>query len=113
MATDWAEVDDLIRDLGALCAARHAVRVSDVAASAAIDLAIGEASTAVSLTIDDPRDRAGISRAREAIGVAEQVIWALDAELARSRRLSERSSALREHARTLIAHSRASRGKRP
>ncbi len=99
--SDWAAVDDLIRELGSVRYAADQMRASG-AAKAALDAAIHAAALAVSHTTSSPRDRGRLMSARDAIGVAEEVIIALDAEVGRSLRVRARAEALRERAAALI-----------
>lgn len=102
--SEWAEVDVLIRDLGAAVAAATYVRGSTSKATA--DQAILEASQAVSRTISDPRSRQLLGAARDAIQTAHDVIAALDEEVARSHFLSRRSAELRGRALDLVEQAR-------
>ena len=99
--SDWAAVDDLIRELGSVRNAADKVRASG-AAKAALDAAIHDAALAISNTVGAPRDPARLMAARDAIGVAEEVIIALNAEMARSLRARSRSEALRARAQELL-----------
>jgi hypothetical protein len=111
MTSDWAAVDVLIRQLGAVRAASFQLR--GPAVEAAIEQAIREASQAVLFTFENPRDADALGAAGEALRVAEDVIAALDAERARSHdlraralELSARSSALTSRARDLEGRAR-------
>jgi hypothetical protein len=102
MSTDWAKVDTLIHELGAVRAASFATRGED-AVKAAIDEALAEATTAVLLTFDAPQDAGVIGRARDAIEAAAEVIATLDAELVRSLRMRDRGAELISRAVDLVA----------
>jgi hypothetical protein len=103
-ASEWAEVDVLIRDLGAAVAAATYVRGSISKATA--DQAIREASDAVNRTISDPGSRQLLGAARAAIEIAHDVIVALDEEVARAHALSRRSVDLRGRALDLVEQAR-------
>jgi hypothetical protein len=79
MPNPWAAVDDLMRELGSIRRAAIEIEPS-VEATAAIERAIKEAAEAVELTIDAPTSPQKLMAARDALGVAEEVILALDAE---------------------------------
>jgi len=102
MGNDWAAVDDLLRELGSVRHAATLLRADDVA-QAAVDRAIAEAAEAVNQTIDSPRSPARLMAARDAIGVAEEVILALDREIGRSLRVRSRAQALCDRAAYLIS----------
>ena len=101
MPNPWAAVDDLMRELGSI--RRAAIEVApSVEATAAIERAIMEAAEAVELTIDAPTSPEKLMAARDALGVAEEVILALDAEVGRSLRVRSRAQSLRTRAAELI-----------
>ena len=102
--SEWAEVDVLIRELGAAVAAATYVRGGIAKATA--DQAIREASEAVNRTISDPRSRQLLGVARDAIQTAQDVIAALDEEVARSHFLSTRGAELRGRALDLVEQAR-------
>jgi outer membrane murein-binding lipoprotein Lpp len=102
--SEWAELDVVIRDLGAVVAAATYVRGSISKATA--DQAIREASEAVSRTISDPGGDQLLGAARAAIEIAHDVIEALDEEVARSHALSRRSVDLRGRALDLVEQAR-------
>jgi hypothetical protein len=104
-SSEWTEIDDLMRDLGAVRRAAIEMRASAVA-NAAIERAIVAAAEAVDRTIDSPRSDALITAAREAVGVAAEVIVALDAEVGRSFRVRARAEVLRARAAELIRQAR-------
>jgi hypothetical protein len=104
MANDWAAVDDLMRELGSVRQAASSMRAEDVA-QAAVDRAIAEAAEAVNQTIDAPLDPKRLVAARDAVGVAEEVILALDREIGRSLRVRARAQALCDRAADLIRQS--------
>jgi len=93
MPSEWAEVETLMRDLGAVRVAAFAARASD-AAYLAIERAIGEATQAVVETLDDPRSVEAISHARQAIDMARELIASLAEEIDRARRARERAAGL-------------------
>jgi hypothetical protein len=105
MSAEWAAVDDLMRELGSVRQAAVAMGASGMA-KAAIDRAITEAAEAVNRTIDGPRDAERLLAARDAVGVAEEVILALDAEVGRSLRIRARAESLRTRAAELIRQAR-------
>ena len=105
MSTDWAEVDTLIHDLGAVRAASFATR-GEEAVKAAIDKALAEATTAVLRSFDAPQDADVIGRARQAIEAAANVIETLDAELVRSLRVRDQSAELISRAVELVAQAK-------
>lgn len=101
MSNPWAAVDDLMRELGSIRRAAAEIERS-AEATAAIERAIMEAAEAVELTIDAPSSPQKLMAARDALGVAEEVILALDAEVGRSLRVRSRAQALRVRAAALI-----------
>jgi hypothetical protein len=101
MSSEWAAVDDLMRELGSVRQAAGEMRASGVA-KAAIERAISEAAEAVTRTVDGPRNPEKLMAARDALGVAEEVILALDAEIGRSLRVRARAEGLRTRATDLI-----------
>jgi ABC-type transporter MlaC component len=80
MLPEWADVESLIGELGAVRAASLTAHLS-AAAATAIEDAIREATDAVVATLDAPREPRAISRARDAIEVAQDVMAALDVEI--------------------------------
>ena len=101
MARDWGAVDELMRELGAVRHAGDSLRAEE-AAHLAIDRAILDAAEAVERTIDGPNSHERLSAAREAIGVAVEVILALDEEIGRSLRIRSRATTLSQQAAALI-----------
>jgi hypothetical protein len=101
MSSDWTAVDTLIRDLGAIRVAADAAHV-DVAAKAAIEQAIREAAEAVAQTFEEPVSRRSVDAARGAIGVALEVIAALQGQIERSRRLRGAAAELSGRAKDLV-----------
>jgi hypothetical protein len=101
MSSMWAAVDDLMRELGSVRHAAGQVRASATARTA-LENAIREAAVAVDLTIDGPQNPGKLMAARDALGVAEEVILALDADMGRSLRVRARGQLLRERAAELI-----------
>jgi hypothetical protein len=93
MASSWADVDALIHELGAVCAAATLVSASD-ADKAGIKSAIGEATQAVVGTLDTPEDAETIGQARQAIAVARELVAGLAAEIERARRARKRAADL-------------------
>jgi hypothetical protein len=107
-ASEWTAIDDLIRDLGAVRRAATEIHASTLAHNA-IERAIVEAAEAVDRTIDAPRDGTLLTAAREAVGVATEVILALDAEVGHSLRVRKGAQALRGRAAELIREARGLR----
>jgi hypothetical protein len=107
MASEWAEVDTLIRELGAVRSAADAARAS-ATAKAAIDQALAEATEAVVDTLDAPGDAQVIARAHDAIEVVADVMATLDEDLVRSLRVRARGATLRRRAQELIAQGQSS-----
>jgi hypothetical protein len=106
MPNPWMAVDDLIRELGAI--RRVAPEVSaDKHVMAAVERAITEAAQAIDFTIDGPTNPDRLLAARDALGVAEEMILALNSEFARGLRVRIRSEALRARASALIEEARA------
>ncbi|PYQ50891.1 MAG: hypothetical protein DMF78_14525 [Acidobacteria bacterium] len=71
----WTTVESLIRQLGSICSAAD-VATTSFSARSAIDEAIREATTAVSLTIEDPPNRTSAhlrARSRHLIESAQRV----------------------------------------
>jgi hypothetical protein len=101
MGNEWAAVDDLMRELGSVRQAASLIH-AESAVEAALGRAIEEAAEAVNHTIDAPRNPARLMAARDAIGVAEEVILALDREIGRSLRVRARAQALCDRAASLI-----------
>jgi hypothetical protein len=107
MPQEWADVENLMCELGAVRAASFTAHLSS-AAAAAIEEAIREATDAVVATLDAPREPRAISRAREAIEVAQDVMAALDVEIQRSHRARAHAVELCGRAKELVerAHER-------
>jgi hypothetical protein len=101
MARDWAAVDELMRDLGCVRRAADSLRVEE-AGRLAVDRAIHDAAEALDQTIDGPNSHERLTAAREAIGVAIEVILALDLEIGRSLRIRSRAATLSQQAASLI-----------
>jgi len=101
MADEWAAVDALIRDLGSVRNAAAALIADDVA-RAAMERAIESAASAVNATIDAPRSHDRLTEARAAVGVAVEVISALDREIGRSLAIRSRAQDLSDRAAALI-----------
>ena len=85
LASEWAGVDTLIRDLGAVVSAATDVRASVETATA--DAAIREAAEAVNRTISAPGNGKLLATAREAIQAARDIIASLPSGATRSRAL--------------------------
>ena len=77
MPSEWAAVETLIRDLGAVRSAAFAARADSVACRA-IETAMAEATDAVVAVLDAPRDAEVIARAHEAIEAAADVLATFD-----------------------------------
>ncbi len=108
MGNPWTAVDDLIRELGSI--RRIAPEVcADVDAKAALERAIAEAAQAIDFTIDAPTDPSRLGAARDALGVAEELILALDGQLERALRARNRGEVLRARAQELLARARERR----
>jgi hypothetical protein len=105
MAAQWANVDTLIHDLGAVRAASFATRAEE-AVKVVIEKALSEATDAVRLSFDAPEDPSVITRAHEAIEAAAQVIATLDEELVRSLRVRDRGAELISRAVDLVAQAK-------
>ena|SRR6186997_419114 len=109
MYSTWTAVDGLIRELGAI--RRVAPQVSVHAHSRlALDQAILEAAQAIDFTIDAPTSPQRLTAARDALGICEEMVLALDVRAARSLNARRRGDALRgralerlEKARSLTA----------
>src|SRR4051812_40584527 len=101
MSSDWTVVDTLIRELGAVRVAADAAHVN-TAAKLAIEQAIREAAEAVAHTFEEPVSRSSVEQARGAIGVALEVISALQGEIERSRRLRGTAAELSGRAKDLV-----------
>jgi hypothetical protein len=99
--SDWMAVNELIRELGSVRNAADQMSASENAKTA-VDAALHEAALALSLTVDSPRNRDKLTTARDAIGVAAEVIIALDAEIGRSLVARERPAILKERALEFI-----------
>ena len=105
MPNPWIAVDDLLRELGSI--RRIAPEVAaDTHAKLALEGAIQDAAQAIDFTIDAPTDNARLTAARDALGVAEEVILALGAQYARALQARNRSAALRARAADLLASAR-------
>src|SRR5438552_3072981 len=93
MPSGWAEVETLMRELGAVRVAAFATHAPD-ASYVTIEDAIAKATQAVVVTLDDPRNAAAIADARRAIATARDLIAGLASEIERARRARERAAAL-------------------
>jgi hypothetical protein len=105
MSTEWADVDTLIHELGALRAASFAIR-GEEAAKVAIETALADATSAVLLSFDAPQDTAVVTRAHEAIEAAARIIATLDSELVRSLRVRDQGAELISRAVDLVARAK-------
>lgn len=94
MASAWAEVETLMRELGGVWSAAAATRPSDEAQQNAIKRAIGDATEALFDTAEDPQDVDRIGHARQAIETARDLVQGLTAEVVRSRRAIARAKEL-------------------
>jgi hypothetical protein len=105
---EWAAVETLIRDLGAVRSAAFVSRADGVA-YAAIETAIAEATDAVIAVLGAPRDQQGIARAHEAIDVVAHVLANLDREVVRSLGIRVRAAELTGRAKELVEQARRAR----
>jgi|SRR6266536_238853 len=93
MPSEWADIETLIRDLGAVCSAATITRPSDED-DVTVKRAIGQATQAVIDTLDSPDNAEGMSNARDAINTARELIARLAAEIDRARRARDRAGEL-------------------
>jgi hypothetical protein len=93
MPSEWAEVDTLIRELGAVRSEFERTDASE-SAKAAIETAIAEATRTVLQTLNAPERGEAVLQARQAIASARQLVAAIGAEMERSRRAIERAGEL-------------------
>jgi hypothetical protein len=100
------ESDDLIRDLGAIIAAREAMRIADDVTSAAIDRAVCAAGVAVSKTIHRG-DPITVTRARELIAECRRLLEDLGVEIRRARAASAESERISRRSTGIIEETRA------
>jgi hypothetical protein len=105
MPNPWTAVDDLLHELGSIRRIAPEVQ-ADQYVTAALERAIGDAAQAIDFTIDAPTDAARLLAARDALGVAEELILALDAQFARALRARTRSIELRSRAADLLFKAR-------
>lgn len=101
MPSEWSRVDTLLRQLGAVRAAANAGRAS-AGARDVIERAIENAAEAVDLTVDSPRNRKALVRARQAITVAGAAVGLFRSEATRARELCARAEELRRRAAILL-----------
>jgi hypothetical protein len=106
MPSPWVAVDDLMRELGSVRHAALSLHPAGVA-KAAIENAIRQAADAIDSTIDRPTNVEKLMVARDAVGVAGEVIRLLDAEIGRSLRIRANAEALRARAAQLIRETSA------
>ena len=109
MPQETLALDRLINDLGSVRAASFAAHASGPVRDA-IDQAIREATQALVDTLSTPFDEPGLTRARDAIEVAEDVIAALCEEMLRSERVRRRGADVQGRARELVERARSTRG---
>jgi hypothetical protein len=102
---DWSELDVLVRDLGAVIAARHRLTEAGTAEEGAMARAVSAAGLVLSRALRAPGDAAAIVEARIAIELALCVVHEADSAIAHLVTCQERS---REDARTLVASARRS-----
>ena len=106
MSSSWTAVDGLIRELGAI--RRVAPQVPAHSYSRlALDQAILEAAQAIDFTIDAPTSSKRLTAARDALGICEEMMLALDVQVARSLRGRKRGEALRGRALELLEKARS------
>ena len=108
MPQETLALDRLINDLGSVRAASFAAHASGPVRDA-IDQAIREATQALVDTLNNPFDEPGLTRARNAIEVAEDVIAALCEEMMRSERVRRRAVELQGRAREIVERARTAR----
>jgi len=109
MPLETLALDTLINQLGSVRAASFAAHASG-AVRDAIDQAIGEATQALVDTLTTPFDESRLTRARDAIKVAEEVIGALCEEMLRSERVRRQATDLQGRAREIVERARTARG---
>jgi len=93
MPSEWAEVDTLIRELGAVRSQFEQTQVSE-SATASVETAIAEATRTVLQTLNAPEHGEAVRQAREAIATARHLVAAVAAERERSSRAIERAGEL-------------------
>jgi len=106
MRTPWTAVDGLIQELGAIRRIAPHVPVHEPS-RAVLDHAIREAAEAIDFIIDAPESLERLTAARDALGVCEEMIIALEGQIARSLRARHRADALRVRALGLLDDARA------
>jgi hypothetical protein len=106
MHTPWTAVDALIRELGTIRRVALRVPVYDHS-RVALDQAIREAAEAIDFTIDAPQSAERLTAARDALGVCEEMIIALDGQTSRRLRARHRGEAPRLRALGLLDDARA------
>jgi hypothetical protein len=106
MSSSWTAVDGLIRELGAIRRLATQVPVHEYSRRA-LDRAIVEAAEAIDLTIDAPTSAQRLTAARDALGICEEMVLALDVQVARSLRARRRGDALRGRALELLEKARS------
>jgi hypothetical protein len=109
MPQETQVLDTLINELGSVRSASFAAHASGPVKDA-IDQAIGEATQALVDTLNTPFDEPRLTRARNAIDVAEDVIAALCEEMMRSERVRRRAADLQGRAREIVERARTARG---
>ena len=106
MSSAWTVVDGLIRELGAIRRVAPRVSVHEYS-RLALDRAIVEAAEAIDFTIDAPTSSQRLTAARDALGICEEMVLALDVQVARSLRAHKRGDALRGRALELLEKARS------
>jgi len=99
--TDWATVDGLIRDLGAVRVAADAAQTRDDVREV-IEQAILEAAEAVAATFEDAASASALRRAESAVRTASEVVAVLGSEIERARALRADGVRLTVRARELL-----------
>ncbi len=93
MPSEWAEVDTLIRELGAVRSQFEETQASE-SARAAIEAAIADATRTVLQTLNAPEHGEAVAQARQSIATARHLVAAVAAEMERSSRAIERAGEL-------------------
>jgi hypothetical protein len=106
MSSTWTAVDGLIRELGAIRRVAPKVSIHEHS-RLALDQAILEAAQAIDFTIDAPGSSQRLTAARDALGVCEEMVLALNAPAARSLGARRRGDALRGRALELLEKARS------
>ena len=106
MSSTWTAVDGLIRELGAIRRVAPKVSIHEHS-RLALDQAILEAAQAIDFTIDAPGSSQRLTAARDALGICEEMVLALNAPAARSLGARRRGDALRGRALELLEKARS------